>query len=133
MLIPNRHGNSPAYRYGFNGMEKDDELKGEGNSYDFGARMYDPRVGRWFKMDNEFKIQPSFSPYKAFFNNPNLFVDPDGNTEWQVTTIVNHKTGKSEMIFKVVDAEKLYEHPTNMRSGFIEHTDISYNDCMSSN
>jgi glutamyl-tRNA(Gln) amidotransferase subunit D len=33
------------YRYGFNNMEKDDELKGSGNSYDFGARIYDPRVG----------------------------------------------------------------------------------------
>jgi hypothetical protein len=34
------------YRYGFNGMEKDDEVKnGKGNSYDFGARMYDSRLG----------------------------------------------------------------------------------------
>ncbi len=31
------------YRYGFNGMEKDDEISGSGNSYDFGARTYDPR------------------------------------------------------------------------------------------
>ncbi|WP_426063176.1 RHS repeat-associated core domain-containing protein [Flavobacterium sp. DSP2-3-1] len=79
MLVPNRHGNSTAYRYGFNGMEKDDELKGEGNSYDFGARLYDPRVGRWFKMDAEFSKLPNLSPYGYVNNNPLLFIDPDGN------------------------------------------------------
>lgn len=40
MIQPGRSYNSPDYRYGFNGMEKDDEVKGSGNSYDFGARMY---------------------------------------------------------------------------------------------
>jgi hypothetical protein len=35
---------SDTYRYGFNGMEMDDEVKNQhGTSYDFGARMYDPR------------------------------------------------------------------------------------------
>ena len=48
MLMPERQyslGNED-YRYGFNGMEKDSELKGSGNSYDFGARMSDSRLGR---------------------------------------------------------------------------------------
>ena len=39
------------YRYGYNGKEKDDEIKGEANSMDFGARVYDPRVGRWVSVD----------------------------------------------------------------------------------
>ncbi|MEN9303960.1 MAG: hypothetical protein RL264_2389 [Bacteroidota bacterium] len=43
---------SPAgYRDGYQGSEKDDEMKGSGNSYDFGARIYDSRVGRWWSMD----------------------------------------------------------------------------------
>ncbi|NJM79504.1 MAG: hypothetical protein HC854_07690 [Flavobacterium sp.] len=50
-LLPNRHGSSTAYRYGFQGQEKDDELKGIGNSYDFGARMHDPRIGRFISID----------------------------------------------------------------------------------
>jgi RHS repeat-associated protein len=40
-----------CYRYGFNGMEKDDEVKGSGNSLDFGSRIYDARTGRWLSVD----------------------------------------------------------------------------------
>jgi len=39
------------YRYGFNGMEKDDEVKGKGNSYTTHFRMLDPRLGRWLSTD----------------------------------------------------------------------------------
>jgi RHS repeat-associated protein len=39
------------YTYGFQGQEKDDEVSGEGNSYDFGARFYNSRVGRWLSVD----------------------------------------------------------------------------------
>jgi RHS repeat-associated protein len=39
------------YRFGFNGQEKDDEVKVEGNSLDFGARIYDSRLGRWLSLD----------------------------------------------------------------------------------
>ena len=33
MLIPTRHESSAGYRYGYQGSEKDNEVKGEGNSY----------------------------------------------------------------------------------------------------
>ncbi len=79
MLIPNRHDETGNYRYGFNGKENDDEVKGEGNSIDFGARMYDPRVGRWFAVDKMEEKYHSLSPYNSFANNPIFFVDPDGN------------------------------------------------------
>jgi RHS repeat-associated protein len=51
MQMPGRTFSSPAYRYGFNGMEKDDEVKGSGNFMDFGMRCYDPRIGRMFSND----------------------------------------------------------------------------------
>lgn len=79
MLLPNRHANTGDYRYGFNGMELDNELKGEGNSCDFGQRMYDPRVGRWFRTDNVNK--PWLSPYQFASGNPINYVDGDGNDE----------------------------------------------------
>lgn len=69
------------YRYGFNGMEQDNELKGSGNSYDFGARVYDPRVGRWMAQDPLVSNYPSWTPYKANLDNPILFIDPSGKSE----------------------------------------------------
>ncbi|WP_159242633.1 RHS repeat domain-containing protein [Tenacibaculum maritimum] len=81
MLVPNRHGQADSYRYGFNGMEKDDELKGEGNSYDFGARMHDPRIGRWFAVDPLRNKAPGITPYRFGLNNPIKYLDPDGKWE----------------------------------------------------
>ena len=71
---------SSSYKYGFNGKEKDDEINGNGNSYDFGARQNDPRLGKWWSVDPEFKRYPHFSPYVAFGNNPNYYIDPGGET-----------------------------------------------------
>jgi RHS repeat-associated protein len=68
MLVPNRHGSSTAYRYGFQGQEKDDELKGEGNSLNYTYRMHDPRVGRFFAVDPLEKAFHWNSPY-AFSEN----------------------------------------------------------------
>ncbi len=68
MLVPNRHGSSNSYRYGFQGQEKDDELKGEGNSLNYTFRMHDPRVGRFFAVDPLEKKYPHNSPY-AFSEN----------------------------------------------------------------
>ena len=70
--------NGSDYRYAFNGMEKDDEVKGQGNSYDFGARIYDPRVGRWLSRDPLEAKYPSLNPYNFVANSPLIFVDPDG-------------------------------------------------------
>jgi len=67
-----------GYRYGFNGKEGDDEVKGGGNSYDFGGRIYDPRVGRWLKLDPRASIYPSHSPYVYAANNPVALYDPNG-------------------------------------------------------
>ena len=70
---------SDGYRYGFNSMEKDDEIKGNGNSYDFGARMHDPRVGRFLSVDAHSSKYVGLSPYNFVANNPLIYVDPDGN------------------------------------------------------
>ncbi len=59
-------------------MEKVDELKGEGNSLDFGARIYDSRLGRWLSRDPLEKNFPSLSPYQFVENKPIYYIDPDG-------------------------------------------------------
>ena len=86
MAQPDRHGNTEKYRYGFNGKEMDNEVKenpttgtsGVGNHYDYGARGYDPRSGRWWSVDPLFKKYPSISSYTYVANNPIIYVDPDG-------------------------------------------------------
>lgn len=67
-----------TYRYGFNGKENDNEISGDGNKLDFGARIYDSRLGRWLSVDPLQSKYPDMSPYIAFNNNPIFWVDPDG-------------------------------------------------------
>lgn len=69
---------SNTCRYGFNGMEKEDELMGSGNSYSAEFWQYDPRLGRRWNIDPVF--EQSESPYAAFRNNPVSFIDPRGDT-----------------------------------------------------
>lgn len=69
---------SDSYSYGFNGMEKDDEIKGNGNSYDFGARMHDARLGRWIRVDPFSDKCANESPYNFDFNSLLILIDPDG-------------------------------------------------------
>ncbi len=68
MTVPNRSASSAAYRYGFQGQEKDDEIKGEGNSLNYKFRMHDPRVGRFLSLDPLAPQYPHNSPY-AFAEN----------------------------------------------------------------
>ncbi|OFY86706.1 MAG: hypothetical protein A3F72_09615 [Bacteroidetes bacterium RIFCSPLOWO2_12_FULL_35_15] len=67
-----------GYRYGFNGKEKDDEVNGGGNSLDFGARIYDPRLGKFLSLDPDFYRYPWNSPYAYAINSPIKLVDAEG-------------------------------------------------------
>ncbi|MCB9227503.1 MAG: hypothetical protein H6578_10095 [Chitinophagales bacterium] len=78
MPMPGRSFNSHDYRFGFNGMEKDDEVSGDGNQYTTEFRQYDPRLGRWTSLDPLMAQFPHLSPYVAFANNPIYYVDPYG-------------------------------------------------------
>ncbi len=67
-----------GYRYGFNSMEKDNEINVNGGSYDFGARIYDSRLGRWLSLDPLMVKYPGLNPYCGMGNNPILYIDIDG-------------------------------------------------------
>jgi uncharacterized protein (TIGR02594 family) len=54
---------SRSYRYGFQNQEKDDEVKGAGNSVNYKYRMHDPRIGRFFAVDPLIKEYPYYSSY----------------------------------------------------------------------
>jgi RHS repeat-associated protein len=71
---PNENG----YRYRFNGKENDKETYGDGNALDFGARIYDSRLGRWLSVDPLGHNYQELAPYQFVDNNPLIFIDPDG-------------------------------------------------------
>jgi RHS repeat-associated protein len=78
MLVPNRHKDSDDYRYGFQGQEMDNELKGEGNSLNYTFRMHDPRVGRFFAIDPLAPTYPFYSPYQFSGNRVIDMVELEG-------------------------------------------------------
>lgn len=65
-----------SHKYKFGGMEYQDEF--DINIYDFGARNYDPALGRWMNIDPLAEMMRRHSPYNYAFNNPVYFIDPDG-------------------------------------------------------
>ncbi|MBP6757552.1 MAG: RHS repeat-associated core domain-containing protein, partial [Bacteroidia bacterium] len=66
-----------SYNYKYNGKEFQDELGL--NMYDYGARNYDPALGRWMNIDNLSENNLTESPYTYCGNNPIIYKDPDGN------------------------------------------------------
>jgi len=78
MQMPGRKFNGGDYKYSFNGMENDNEVKGDGNSVDFGARMYDPRLGRWQAVDPLAEDYNYNSPYAFQENKLGIGVELEG-------------------------------------------------------
>lgn len=81
--MPGRKYSQPnsSYRYGFNGKENDNDVKGDGNQQDYGARIYDPRLGRFLSVDPLTKAFSWYSPYQFAGNMPIAAIDLDGEEQ----------------------------------------------------
>lgn len=74
MMQPGRsYSAGSAYRYGFNGHEKADEIAGQGNHTTAEFGEYDTRLGKRWNLDP--KPNPSISNYTVFVLNPIFFND----------------------------------------------------------
>ena len=63
-------------KYGYNAEEFNDDFGLNWN--DYGARMYDPAIGRWNALDPMAEMYGFYSPYHYVLNNPMRFIDPNG-------------------------------------------------------
>ena len=102
------------YRYGFNRKEKDDEIKGNGNSYNFGNRIQDPRLGIWLSLDPLQSKYPNVSPYVFCNDNPIVFVDPDGKDPREAGEEINIDF-KRFVIISAKNTESFKNNLTNIR------------------
>lgn len=67
-----------SYRFGFNGKENDNEVKGNGNQQDYGMRIYDTRLSRFLSVDPIANEYPELTPYQFASNSPIENIDLDG-------------------------------------------------------
>ena len=70
-----------GYRFGYQGSEKDNEFKGDGNSYTTEFRQLDPRLGRWLSVDPLVAKRVWVSSFNFVQNNPLLRIDPSGSLD----------------------------------------------------
>ena len=104
--MPGRHYSSANYRYGFNGKENDNDVKGvEGSQQDYGMRIYDARIGRFLSVDPLMKGYPMLTPYQYASNTPIAAVDKDGE-EAEVVVDKAKKEMHINLKIKYTDVEE---------------------------
>ncbi len=78
MEMPDRSISSECSRFGYNGQERDNEVRGTGNSYAYEYRMYDPRIGRFLSIDPLSQRYPYYTPYQFAGNRVIACLDLEG-------------------------------------------------------
>jgi len=130
---------SGGYRYGYQGSEKDDELKGNGNSYTTEFRQLDPRLGRWLSVDPFSQNASDITPYRYGFNSPISFNDQNGLFEKKKDAKKynrrHHLKGKTSFNTKSRQWEvntELHSYSKGDDNGFAEPNELKHDGVISS-
>jgi len=101
--------------YLYNGKEFQPDL--ELNWYDYGARMYDPALGRFHTQDRFAEKYFPLSPYQYAANNPVCNIDVNGDSIWasvvNTTTDANGNTNTTKSLY-------FYGQDSNGNYGFLD-------------
>ncbi|MBI1267847.1 MAG: hypothetical protein GC193_10505 [Cryomorphaceae bacterium] len=108
MMMSGRSFEETGYGYGFQGQEKDDEIKGEGNSIYYKYRMHDARIGRFFAVDPLAASFPWNSTYAFSENRVVDAVELEG-LESKIIHAVWQRDDFWGMNFKVEERVKQWE------------------------
>jgi RHS repeat-associated protein len=102
------------YGFSFNGKERDNETYGEGNAFDFGERIYDPRLGRLPSIDPLYKKFVNESNYSFAGNCPIFLVDRNGEKKTTYITILNEDNTTTRIKIVEKDMVKKVFVPTSV-------------------
>src|SRR5690625_4230033 len=111
-----------AYRYGFQGQEKDNEVSGKGNSYTAEFWQYSPRIGKRWNIDPV--VKPHESPYATFANNPIWFIDPSGADTIGYSSAVNKMAEGSKASNDLIEKSSAFVNFMSKLNGVYSQVDV---------